>query len=239
MDNRLLNKLLPALIRTNGQAEITISGISMQPTLQEGDTVTIKAYATYEPSDILVYFYKNEGLLIHRLLKKDTRYYCKGDNAFRLEDISLENIIGKVTTVNGQPLAPWPTWKTELSYAVNRQFFRCHYDITKTKRTDIYRLYIALIFKKEGFNMIYKKNAKIDFIPKDETSLTAFDPGTGTTYFFNETAINILNALDEPCDIDELLAKLCRIYNLPLEETRSDVEEFLAYTVQKKVVEMI
>lgn len=239
MDNGLFSKLLPSIIRANGQAEITVSGISMQPTLQDGDTVTIKACTTYKIGDILVYPYKKEGLLIHRLLQKDTRCYCKGDNAFRLEDISLEDIIGKATTVNGQQLSPWPAWKIALSYAVSRQFFRCHYDITKTTQTDIYKLYAALIFRKGDYNMMYKKNTKMDFIPADDTSLAVFDPDTSTTYFFDETGIDILNALEEPCDIEVLLEKLCCIYDASPEEIRPDVEEFLADTVQKKVVELV
>lgn len=239
MDNRLISKLLPSIIHSNGQAQIAVTGISMQPTLQEEDIVTIKPCTTYEIGDILVYPYKDEGLLIHRLLRKDSRCYCKGDNAFRLEDIPPESIIGKVVSVNTHPLAPWPAWKIALSYAVNRQFFRCHYNILSTKQTDIYKLYADLILRKGDHNTMYKKNTKMDFIPADDTSLAVFDPDTGTTYFFDETGIDILNTLDEPCNIEELLERLCHIYDASPEEIRPDVEEFLADTVQKKVVEMV
>ena len=84
--------------------------------------------------------------------------------------------------------------------------------------------------------MLYQKNTQMDFIPADETSLAVFDPESGTTYFFDETGIDILNILDTPCNLDTLLEKLCQIYEASRDEIQNDVEEFLAETVQKKVV---
>lgn len=244
MNPELMAKLLPSLIRSKGQAEITVTGISMNPTLYEGDRILVQVCNTYAPGDLLVYSYKNEGLLVHRLLhigqtlagQTDTRFYCKGDNAFRLEDLSQSEIIGKVISVNGHELAPWPDWKQKLSYDVHRQFIRCRYDTVRTRMTDAYRLYASLILRKEDMNMTYQKNNQMDFIPADQTSLAVFDPESGTTWFFDETGIDILDALEDPCDIDTLLNRLCQIYDAQPDEIRADVEEFLADTVEKKVV---
>ena len=231
--------LLAAIIKSKGQAEISVIGESMNPTLLEGDLVTITRCETYEPGDILVYPYKNEGLLIHRLLKKTDRYYCKGDNSFRLEDITYHQIIGKASLANGQPIPQWPQWKIQLSYAVNRAFFKCRYDVPATRQTNIYKLYSTIILRKEDKQMKYVKTQKMDFILSDETSMAVFDPAAENTLFFDEVGIDILNQLEEPCDLETLLAKLCTIYDATPDMIRGDVEEFLADIIQKGVVEIV
>lgn len=239
MDSKLIAKLLPTILKSKGQAEITVMGISMKPTLFEGDKVIIEECDEYRIGDILVFDYKNEGILIHRLLKCDGRYFCKGDNAFRLEDIEYNQIIGKAVLVNNTSIQPWEEWKIKLSYSVNREFAKLRYDISKVKKSNIYRLYSALILRNEENKMNYKKTDKMDFILSDETSLAVFDPESENTYFFDETGIDILNCLDVPCDIQTLLEKLCNIYFVTPEDIRSDVEEFLADTVTKGIVEII
>lgn len=84
--------------------------------------------------------------------------------------------------------------------------------------------------------MNYKKNTNLDYMLLDETSLAVFDAETKNTYFFDETGINILNILEEPCDIDALLNKLCEIYAVEPDEIRVDVEEFLTDTLAKGVI---
>lgn len=241
MDNRLRNpkiyvKILSAILHAKGEINITVQGDSMNPLLHNGDFITIKVCNTYEPGDILLYFYENEGLLIHRLLQKDTRYYCKGDNAFRLESLSENDIIGKAVAINSQTLLPWPDWKVQLSLEINHQFRQAHYNVDITMHTDIYRLYSMLILKKEGIRNMFRKNEQMDFISTDQTSLAVFDPDSGNIYFFDETGVDILNALCEPCEIDVLLNRLCQIYDATPNEIRNDVEEFLADAIQKKVV---
>lgn len=239
MNNELVSKVLSAILKSKGQAEITVMGISMNPTLFEGDKVIIKKSNEYIIGDIIVFNYKNEGILIHRLLKYDGRYFCKGDNALRLEDIEYNQIIGKAVLVNNTTIQPWDDWKVRLSYSLNREFVKLRYNMDKIKKSNIYRIYSVLILRKEENKMNYQKTDKMDFILSDETSLAVFDPESGNTYFFDETGIDILNCLDVPCDIQTLLEKLCNIYSVTPEDIRSDVEEFLADTVTKGIVEII
>lgn len=239
MNNELVSKVLSAILKSKGQAEITVMGISMNPTLFEGDKVIIKKSNEYIIGDIIVFNYKNEGILIHRLLKYDGRYFCKGDNAFRLEDIEYNQIIGKAVLVNNTTIQPWDDWKVRLSYSLNREFVKLRYNMDKIKKSNIYRIYSVLILRKEENKMDYKETDKMDFILSDETSLAVFDPESGNTYFFDETGIDILNCLDVPCDIQTLLEKLCNIYSVTPEDIRSDLEEFLADTVTKGIVEII
>ena len=154
-----------------------------------------------------------------------------------MEDITKEQIVGKVVLVNGNKLAPCTDRILQISYLVNREFVKCRYDTAKTKQSDIYRLYKKTILQKEDDIMIYKKNETMDYIQSDETSLAVFDPDTGDTHFFDETGIDILDLLSEPRDLDSLLEKLCEIYSVTKEDIQADVEEFLADAVSKKVVE--
>ena len=236
MDNHFQQKLLSSLIKIKGEANITVTGIRMNPTLCEGDVITIRKYDDYEIGRILVFTYKNGELLVHRLLKKDDRYYCKGDNAFRLEDIEYHQILGQVVTANGNTVVSWPKWKADLSYQINREFYRCRYDVEKTKESNIYKFYEDLILKREGITMNYKKNDTMDYIKSDDTSLAVFDPESGDTHFFDETGIDILSCLEPPCDLKTLLERLCKIYDVRPNDIRGDVEEFLAETMAKKVV---
>ena len=239
MNEPLIAKLLPTILKSKGQAEISVTGTSMNPTLFEGDRVVIKKCDEYKIGDILVFYYKNEEILIHRLIKINNRYFCKGDNAFRLEDIEYNQIIGKAISVNNTSIQPWDEWKIKLSYSVNREFVRCRYDFKKAMQSNTYKLYTSLILRKEEKRMKYKKTEKMDFIFSDETSLVVYDASSENTYFFDETGIDILKCLDVPCDIQTLLEKLCNIYSATPEDIRADVDEFLADTVTKGIVEII
>ena len=76
---------------------VSVAGDSMYPTLLPNDEVFITQKDRYIVGDILVYTYRSEQSLIHRLLRRvNNRYVCKGDNSFRIEDISYQDISGKV-----------------------------------------------------------------------------------------------------------------------------------------------
>ena len=84
-------------ISVKGYLLVTVSGASMYPVLQDGEKVKVVPCSTYEAGDILVYGYEPEGILVHRLLRKqDGRYFCKGDNSFRIESVTIQQIVGKV-----------------------------------------------------------------------------------------------------------------------------------------------
>lgn len=89
---------------------VEVHGISMNPTLYEGDHVLVQRMASYEPGDILVYDYGNEGLLIHRFLHLEHGlYHCRGDNTIRIERISPKRIMGKVISfADGRSVLDYP-----------------------------------------------------------------------------------------------------------------------------------
>ena len=149
---KILQKILLAQVSYDRDVCISVTGVSMNPTLLEGDTITIRKSNIYDIGDILVYFYKDE-LLVHRLLKiQRERFFCKGDNSFRLEDMPYENIVGKVILRNGGNLSPCPNWLIPLSYQVNRTFRKFGYDVGQTKKSGIYRFYYNYLWKGENYD---------------------------------------------------------------------------------------
>jgi signal peptidase I len=240
MNNKIIEQFIYAQKRRGKPFDITVTGISMEPFMFEGDIVTVQPLQPnddYELGDVLVYFYKQEGMLVHRLLLKESGvYHCKGDNTIRLEGVTLDQIIGKVISVNGIEVTPCTAKHITLSYAVSLRFQKSGFDFNNIRNTEIYKLYDKIILNQQEDIMIYHKNSEMEYIPVDETSLTVFDPETGDVHFFDETGIAILDLLDEPKDLDSLVEKLSEMYDAPKDEIRSDVEQFLSETVDKKVI---
>lgn len=237
MQQMLLYNILRSQLSNGRDVDITVMGVSMEPSLYATDVVTIRRAESYEIGDILVFLYKNNELLIHRLLRiKDKRYFCKGDNAFRLEDVEYERIFGKVVKVNEKDLPPVIPQHIELSYMVNRVFRKNGYRVNETKKSGIYRFYRKYISKEEDLNMTYQKNKDMDYISADDTSLAVFDAESGDTHFFDETSVDILNCLETPITLEQLLDKLCEIYDASPEDIRADVEEFIAECISKRVI---
>ena len=87
-----------------------------------------------------------------------------------------------------------------------------------------------------GDYMMYQKNKEMQYIQTDETSLSVYNPVTGDAIFFDAEGIDILNALDEPCDLESLLATLCETYDTAPDDMREHVEEFLQQATAEKVV---
>ncbi len=132
-------QLLKALYKVKSDFELTVNGESMLPTLKPGDAVKVCKKTEYIVGDVLVFNYKDEGLLVHRLLKiADGRYCCKGDNSFRLEDVDFSAIMGCVALTEDK-------LNTEefisASYKINRIFRKNGYNAELTKQTDEYNEY--------------------------------------------------------------------------------------------------
>ena len=110
------------------------------PILHPGDSIKVCAKDEYKVGDILVFFYKDDSLLVHRLLKVENgRYFCKGDNAFRLEDIEKQNIVGAVMLDHDANNTP--DFIT-ASYSISRIFQKMGYSSDKVKSSAEYAEYV-------------------------------------------------------------------------------------------------
>ena len=237
MNQNFLHSFLRFQLSNGRDLDIIVEGISMEPTLFNGDVVTIQQSDTYEVGDILVFLYKNNQLLIHRLLLvKDQRCFCKGDNALRLEDVSFDRILGKVVKKNGKKTDAVTQTQIALSYLVSKLFRKTGYQVDETKKSGIYRFYQQYINKVEDLTMKYQRNKEMDYIFLDTTFLKVFDSESNEIYFFDKMGIDILNCLEDPCTLEKLLGKFSQIHDVLPAEIRSTVKEFIAECVVKKVV---
>lgn len=118
---------------------LTVEGNSMMPLLHPGDKIFVRQKEVYEIGDILVFAYKNDEILVHRLLKTENgRYFLKGDNSFRIEDILFEQIIGTVYIEND------PNKTEEFimeSLAINSVFCSYHYNAELVYKSIEYQNY--------------------------------------------------------------------------------------------------
>ncbi len=94
--------LLKAKIRTEGDIQIIVSGSSMAPTIRDGAKIIVSAKKEYDLGDILVFSdVVGKKLTVHRLVMKHSDFfYCKGDNSFAIEKITLDDILGAVIFQN-------------------------------------------------------------------------------------------------------------------------------------------
>lgn len=140
------HKLISNMLQKGYAVTLPVHGISMLPILVENDMVKIEKKKSYLPGDIVVFEHETEGLLVHRLLKvKGSRYLCKGDNCFRIENKAYEEIYGKVVLISheGMDKVPVAVSKKQirLSYKVNRKFVRSGCNVKLTKESFIYNRY--------------------------------------------------------------------------------------------------
>ena len=243
METAMQIKILIAMKKAVKPFDLTVTGFSMNPVLYEGDIAAISPMNsddTYNIGDILVFVYNRDELLVHRLIEiKGDMYYCKGDNALRMEKISADQIIGKVTGIrrNWQDvsLPPCTAKLIIMAKAVNMMFFKRRYDPDKTRETYIYKIYKKIFIDGEDIKM-YIKNEKMDYIETDESSAAVFDPESGDTHFLDEAGIAIMQILEQPHDFNALVEKVCEIYDGARDEIAGDVREFLNDVVQKGIV---
>lgn len=131
--------LLSILKKEKKTFKLTVSGTSMLPILQPGEIIQVCAKDTYVVGNILVFVYKKKSLLVHRLLKiEGGRYFCKGDNSFRLEDIEKSNIIGAVILESDRNSS---AEFISASYAIHKVFQKNGYDLLATKTSIEYLEY--------------------------------------------------------------------------------------------------
>lgn len=98
MNDLLTKQILIIQLKSPQKIQLNVDGTSMLPTLHPGDSIEICSKDDYTIGDILVFFYKNDTVLVHRLLKiENRRYFCKGDNSFRLEDIEKKTSLVQST----------------------------------------------------------------------------------------------------------------------------------------------
>lgn len=141
LDGLTMASLLRTNLKYRSNTVISVRGTSMLPMFRPGDWITVERASSPKIGEIFVFLYKGT-LTVHRLVKiEDDLAFLKGDNAMRLEDVRTEDLIGRVTEVNGRTPAAFPPELIGIALLVNREFRRCAYSAEKVKKSDIYIQY--------------------------------------------------------------------------------------------------
>lgn len=150
IDIYCLVKGLELQLNKKGELVLDVVGNSMLPAFAEGDCIKIKKADNLSAGDIIVFVY-NMNLLVHRILciRQET-LYCKGDNSFRIEEITYDDILGKVTGAMRSRAAaeqteiklPEPDEEfLALSMAVGREFLRLGCDRERMRESQVFQQY--------------------------------------------------------------------------------------------------
>lgn len=239
MESNKLNKHFAVIMQTGLSVTIGITGVSMLPYLQDGDFIDVKKVDDYRIGSILVFCYKSE-ILVHRLIMKDGfRFFCKGDNALRIEDVLQEDVLGEVIRKNGEPVIS-PCWETVFLSRLENQIFRKNkYDVSVTRSDLRYQKCYKIIANKKERTMRIKRNEKVQFLNVDETSLAVFNSETETTILFDGIGIDILNCIINPIDLESIYNEIQKKYSGPESQIRNDIEDFLLKCVKNDILEVV
>lgn len=87
------------IVNSHGYYCAPVHGYSMYPLLHNHrDSVYIVKTNEYKKYDVVLFERANKKLVLHRILKiKDGVFYICGDNDFLVEQVSQQQLIGKMT----------------------------------------------------------------------------------------------------------------------------------------------
>lgn len=91
------SKLISQAFSELGRLEISVTGDSMEPVLEDGETIKV-----IKPQDIkigdIVWFIDDEGIMgLHRVISMNDKYVeLLGDNADIVDRVSIDHILGKM-----------------------------------------------------------------------------------------------------------------------------------------------
>ena len=121
--------------------DIEVCGSSMYPEIKGNDIITIKQQDEYNIGDVIVFMFEKR-IVVHRILNiVASEYWCKGDNSFRLEKVSLNKVVGIVTHVNQKRIEHCLEEKVIESFGIYLEFRKSGFDIDKVMASDVYKKY--------------------------------------------------------------------------------------------------
>jgi len=84
---------------------------------------------------------------------------------------------------------------------------------------------------------LYQKNFEMDFTQLDEESLVVYDSESGDTILFDKQESVFFSLLNEPRNLDTLVAKMSELHDVqPGDDVKSDIEEFLTQMIERNVI---
>lgn len=146
-------EMIQVLLKADQMLNVYAMGDSMYPVIHQNDELIVGGADKYGIGDIIVFQYENE-LLVHRIIKiSDTVYYCKGDNAFRLERVKESDVIGKVCKIYRAgkhiQIKERDSQFVELSFKIYGLYLRNMFNKDIVKETQIYKDYYNKYLREE------------------------------------------------------------------------------------------
>ena len=100
-----IETLIPVIrmqLETGGRAPLVVTGISMHPTLRHGRDLVelVPLTRSLKRGDLILYQRTNGRYVLHRIVSKpaDGKFICSGDNQWKPEDVSENQVIALVDT---------------------------------------------------------------------------------------------------------------------------------------------
>lgn len=228
MNSDLLKKIMTLAAPGKSNFLITVVGSSMLPTIKAGDTIDVSVPQEYSLGDVVVFFYNGE-LLVHRIIKYiNGQICCKGDNSFRLEKITSEDLVGKVVKVNGLPIKPLSNQLISLSYMVHREFCKTGKNVEKTMKSGLYTLYIDAMNDRDSNGVFYQRNPDLNYNQLDINNVDIKDDEF--VMHLENGAACIINILKNTKTLDEILEEI------NFEYSNSQLKQFLIEMIINKIV---
>lgn len=121
IDNNIFFATVAEQLSLGQKVRITLRGISMRPTLIEGDTLTIEPVATDDVAvgDVVLFRYEGRYCLHRVICVAGDCCIMQGDNCYTTEECSLTDVVGRLTEVNGST-----DWQCRSGYALRRKRIR-------------------------------------------------------------------------------------------------------------------
>lgn len=110
--------------------ELSVAGGSMAPAIPAGARVTVRPARLYLPGDVVALGGRDRRLRVHRLLgaaptRRGLRIVTRGDAAPARDPAqAIEDLLGRVETVDGVPLVVSPRDRVRALAAFARELFR-------------------------------------------------------------------------------------------------------------------
>ena len=119
VDNNVFFAAVAEQLAMGQRVRITLKGISMRPTLNEGDTLTVEPVSTVTVGDVVLFRYEGRYCL-HRVVGIDgDRCTMQGDNCYTTEVCHRSDVVGRLVEVNGSD-----DWQRRSGHVLRRKRVR-------------------------------------------------------------------------------------------------------------------
>lgn len=117
----LYNEAVRLRLEKSRRLEVSLSGESMMPLLQSGDTVLVKPVSEMKRGGLYLFELPDGSLGVHRMIGcEDGFVLMKGDNCMRVERVGRDCVLGSVEGMSSGAACPFKAGRVFAVSAVSR-----------------------------------------------------------------------------------------------------------------------